>query len=101
MEEKLFLMFQKENNPVDGIIEMFKSAGWKFTESPNPYYSKYVLPDIVLSASKSQYEGMEAMGLYRPKDSDWKIEGEIVLHYNTIYLVAYDYCEANNDTNID
>lgn len=101
MKDKLFLMFQKENNPVDAIIEMFKSAGWKFTESLNPYYSKYVLPDIILSASNSHFEGMEAMGLYRARDKDWKLEGEIVLYYNTIQLVAEDYCKKNNDSDID
>ena len=90
-----------ENNPVDAIIEIFISAGWKFTESPNPYYSKYLLPDVVLSSSRSKYEGIEAMGLYRPKDLDWKIEGEIVLYYNTILSVAEDYCSQSNDNNVD
>lgn len=96
MKEKLFLMFQKENSPVDAIIEMFRKEGWQFRLNDNSFFSKYKMPEIILSSSTTTSKIAE----YRRKDTNWEIEGEFVFYYNNILSIVKKYCEFENEWKI-
>ena len=120
MNNSIFFQFQKPGNPIDALLEQFVSLGWSFPASKYPGITKYNWPDIVLSKDIRTYDNfkndnpfdvdhetndekeyedaIELLGCYRPKCSNWEIEGEIVLYYNKIYSTAENY---SNEKGVD